>query len=52
LAPGKTVGLRFMTGRLDSPLDESMPWKALITTVAHHYAAQKYVCRVIGARPT
>jgi len=49
IAPGLTLALRFAVERVDSPLDESVPEKVLVESVAHHYQSQKYVCRVKGA---
>lgn len=35
----------------ENPIDESLPEKVVVESVAHWYSAQKYYCRVKGAIP-
>jgi hypothetical protein len=51
LKPGIPVGLKWNVNRIDAPIDESLPSKVLIGTVAHYYRSQKYLCRVKGVIP-
>lgn len=48
LRPGQCIGLKFHRSRNGKPYDESLPEKVLIFAVAHHYATNKYQCRVKG----
>ncbi len=48
LMPGVSLGFTWNTEYLDSPIDESLPEKAVALTVIHHYTPQKYFCRVKG----
>jgi len=51
LMPGIPLALKWNTAKLDAPIDESLPEQVIIGTVAHHYATQKYLCRVKGVLP-
>jgi len=51
LVPGIPISLKWNMLRIDAPLDESLPSKVVIGTVAHHYSSQKYFCRVKGVLP-
>lgn len=51
LLPGISVALKWNTAKIDAPLDESLPAKVVIGTVAHHYSAQKYFARLKGVLP-
>jgi len=42
--PCMTVGLKFARSRKGRPYDESVPEKAVITSVSHWYRSQKYQC--------
>jgi hypothetical protein len=46
MRPGLSVGLSWYQDRIDSPMNESLPEKAVIGTCAHHYQAQKYITRL------
>lgn len=50
IRPGLSLGLKWESGNLESPIDESMPSASLVGTVAHYYAPQRYYCRVKGIR--
>ena len=51
LTPGMALKLWWHMPMQDRPLDESLPDKVVIFSVAHYYSAQKYFCRVLGAVP-
>jgi hypothetical protein len=51
LVPGIPLSLKWHMSRVDAPLDESLPSRVVVGTVAHHYRSQKYVCRVKGVLP-
>ncbi len=51
LTPGMVLKLWWHMATPDRPLDESLPDKVVIHSVAHYYSAQKYYCRVKGAVP-
>jgi len=51
LTPGMVLKLWWHMATPDRPLDESLPDKVVISSVAHYYSAQKYYCRVKGAVP-
>jgi hypothetical protein len=48
LRPGIKLKLVWGTDAVDMPIDESLPEEVLVGTVAHHYSAQSYRCRVVG----
>lgn len=48
LVPGHIVGLKWNINKIDAPVDESLPARVIISTVAHFYKAQKYLCRIKG----
>jgi hypothetical protein len=52
LMPGMPISLKWNIGKLDAPIDESLPTKVVIGTIAHHYAEQKYIIRVKGVLPS
>ena len=51
LTAGKTLDCSWHTCRIDKPVDESLPEKIVIKSVAHYYSAQKYHCRIQGMTP-
>lgn len=51
LVPGITLALVWNGDRVDMPIDESLPAKVVISTVAHRYSSQSYHCRVLGVLP-
>lgn len=51
LTPGMVLKLWWHMPSQNKPLDESLPDKVVISSVAHYYSAQKYYCRVKGAVP-
>lgn len=51
LTPGMVLKLWWHMPSQGKPLDESLPDKVVISSVAHYYSAQKYYCRVKGAVP-
>jgi hypothetical protein len=51
LVPGATISLKWNAARIDAPIDESLPAKVVIGTVAHYYGAQKFFTRVKGVLP-
>ena len=51
LFPGLAMGLVWNTERPDLPIDESLPAKVVIGTVAHSWKPQAYFCRVSGIKP-
>lgn len=51
LMPGLPMKLVWNVQRLDAPIDESLPPKVVVGTVAHFYSTQKYFCRVLGVLP-
>lgn len=51
LTPGMALKLCWHMPSQDKPLDETLPDKVVISSVAHYYSAQKYYCRVKGAVP-
>jgi hypothetical protein len=52
LVPGMPITLKWNVARIDAPIDESLPSKVVIGTVAHWYSSQKYFTRVKGVLPT
>jgi len=46
LRPGLCCSLVWYLDRIDSPMDESLPEKAVIGTAAHHYQSQKFLTRL------
>lgn len=48
LKPGLCLSLKFHRSREGKPYDESIPGKVLIYAVSHHYATNRYACRVKG----
>jgi hypothetical protein len=46
LMPGMALDFVWNVQDLEKPLDEGMPEKAVIGTVAHWYKANRYLCRV------
>ena len=46
LRAGDTLGLTWNRMNIEMPLDESLPEKVIIGTVAHRYAANRYQCRI------
>lgn len=48
LVPGLPLSIKWNQAKIDAPLDESLPRKVVIGTVAHFYSAQKYFTRVKG----
>lgn len=46
LVAGLTMKLNWYQSDKEAPIDESLPPKALVHTVAHYYSAQKYFMRV------
>lgn len=48
LKPGVCIDLKFHRSQEGKPFDESLPEKVLLTAVAHHYATNRYSCRVKG----
>ena len=51
LTPGEALALKWHMDKIDAPIDESLPVKVVIGTVAHYYAGQKYYCEVKGVLP-
>jgi hypothetical protein len=51
LRPGLCVNMAWYQDRIDSPMDESLPGKAVIGTAAHHYQAQKFLTRLKMVAP-
>lgn len=51
LVPGIPLTLVWNGDRVDMPIDESLPAKVVIGTVAHYYSASSYYCRVMGVLP-
>lgn len=49
LTAGMCIRIVWHQASPDSPLNEGLPEKVLITSVTHYYSAQKYYCRVKGA---
>ncbi len=49
--PGMPISLKWNAARVDAPIDESLPAKVVIGTVAHYYSSQKYFVRVKGVLP-
>lgn len=50
LVPGKVMKIFWHTSNQEKPIDESRPAKILISTVAHYYSSNSYMCRVKGVR--
>lgn len=48
LQPGKVLKIKINLNEAENPMDESIPEKVLISTVAHWYSAQKYYTRIKG----
>lgn len=48
LKAGDTMGLIWNRMNIEMPLDESLPDKVVIGTVAHRYTANRYQCRIKG----
>lgn len=48
LTAGMSIKLVWHKASLDSPINEGLPEKIVIKSVAHWYSAQKYYCRVVG----
>ncbi len=48
LIPGMPIALKWNMGKIDAPVDESLPTRVVIGTAAHWYSAQKYQTRVKG----
>lgn len=46
LKPGACIDLVWNTLRINAPLDESLPGRVVASTIAHHYRANNYSCRV------
>ncbi|MCX4030477.1 hypothetical protein [Spartinivicinus marinus] len=51
LQAGITLQLAFNRNHTELPIDESLPDKVIIQSVAHRYSAQKYQCRVKTCLP-
>ncbi|HOH29114.1 MAG TPA: hypothetical protein PLC40_05535, partial [Candidatus Hydrogenedentes bacterium] len=52
LMPGMPIAIKWNMGKTDAPIDESLPAKVVVGTVAHYYSAQKYFMRVKGITAT
>ena len=52
LMPGMPISLKWNIGKIDAPIDESLPAKVVIGTISHFYSAQKYYCRIKGVTAT
>ena len=52
LMPGMPISLKWNISKIDAPIDESLPAKVIVGTVAHFYSAQKYFTRIKGVLPT
>lgn len=50
LQPGMVMELVWHSDNPEKPIDESLPNKILISTVAHYYSGSNYLCRVKGIR--
>ena len=48
LRPSLCLSLKFHRSRDGKPYDESIPGKVLVYAVSHHYATNRYLCRVKG----
>jgi len=48
LMPGMPIAIKWNMGKIDAPIDESLPAKVVIGTAAHFYSAQKYFTRIKG----
>ncbi len=51
LTPGITLKLVWHQLNPEAPINEALPDKVVLFSVAHYYSAQKYFCRVRGAVP-
>ena len=51
IMPGITMEIKWNETRQDAPIDEGMPPKIVVSTVAHYYSKNKYYCRVKGVVP-
>jgi len=51
LMAGIPIALKWNIGKIDAPIDESLPVKVVIGTVAHFYSTQKFFTRVKGVLP-
>ena len=49
IEPGQTLALRWRQPNPAEPLNEGLPDKVVVDTVAHWYAPQKYAMRIKGA---
>lgn len=48
IRPGIVMELIWQTDNPEKPIDESLPAKVLVATVAHYYSGSNYMCRVKG----
>lgn len=48
LQAGVVMAIRWHSGSRTQPLDESLPRKILVSTVAHYYSGSNYLCRAKG----
>lgn len=48
LRPGTIMDIVWHNDNPEKPIDESLPKKILLSTVAHYYGGNKYMCRIKG----
>lgn len=48
---GSCIDFVWKSKKADAPIDESLPERAVVHTVAHHYEANKYTSRIKGIVP-